>query len=443
MSYTEKYLKYGIFYLDLRFHRAKLWQHTALCVCALQGLRLGTKLLIEKEMEIIMIDKVYNVIKDSIDSGSTAGANLLVLKDGKEVVYCDYGFRDLENHIAISRDTIFRLYSQTKPITAAATVLLASEGKIDLSADIAEYLPEFQNQFVNVNGRRVPAARRITGKDLLNMTSGLAYPDEMTVGGRQSANIFWQVGNRLYTDKPVTTEEFSKMMAGIDLCFEPGERFMYGISADILGALVERVSGVSFGEFLNKRFFEPLEMQDTDFYVPKEKAGRLAKVYDGFGGELHELKTDHLGLRYMRDVPPAFESGGAGLCSTLDDYSHFGCMLLNMGEYKGRKIMPAQAVRFMTRGGLCAVQKPWLKMGWDWLGGYTYGSLMRICDNEAETTVFSSEGEYGWDGWLGTFFSNEPKHGITMLMGVQQAGMGRTATLARMLKNVVMAELAD
>ena len=229
--------------------------HCTLCLCVTKPVA-WHKVAYRKsntEMGIIMIDKVYNVIKDSIDSGSTAGANLLVLKDGKEVVYCDYGFRDLENHIAISRDTIFRLYSQTKPITAAATVLLASEGKIDLSADIAEYLPEFQNQFVNVNGRRVPATRHITCKDLLNMTSGLAYPDEMTVGGRKSANIFWQVGNRLYTDKPVTTEEFSKMMAGIDLCFEPGERFMYGISADILGALVERVSGVSFGELLNKR----------------------------------------------------------------------------------------------------------------------------------------------------------------------------------------------
>ena len=183
MSYTEKYLKYGIFYLDLRFHRAILCQHTALCVCALQGLRLGTKLLIEKEMEIIMIDKVYNVIKDSIDSGSTAGANLLVLKDGKEVVYCDYGFRDLENHIAISRDTIFRLYSQTKPITAAATVLLASEGKIDLSADIAEYLPEFQNQFVNVNGRRVPEGRRAPSRSRSRRGSSayvlMAFPSTM------------------------------------------------------------------------------------------------------------------------------------------------------------------------------------------------------------------------------------------------------------------------
>ncbi|MDE7298122.1 MAG: beta-lactamase family protein, partial [Lachnospiraceae bacterium] len=306
-----------------------------------------------------------------------------------------------------------------------------------------EYLPEFRKSFVNVKGRRVPAARNITVGDLRNMTSGLAYPDDATAGGRQAAEVFARVGSRLYTDRPVTTAEFSEMMSETDLCFEPGERFMYGTSADILGALVERISGRSFGEFLDERFFQPLEMPDTGVYVPAEKACRLARVYDYSEQGLYELRTDHLGLRYMRDVPPAFESGGAGLCSTLDDYSHFAQMLLDLGEYRGRRIMPAQAVKFMTRGGLTAAQKPQLKQGWDWMGGYTYGNLMRVCDNEAETTVFSSKGEYGWDGWLGTFFSNEPAHGITLLFGVQQAGIGRTGELVRRLKNLVMSELAD
>lgn len=386
-------------------------------------------------------DKLYEVMKESIDSGSASGANLLVRRNGKEEAYCEYGFRDLENRVPVSRDTIFRLYSMTKPITAAAAILCAAEGKFDISADLGEYLPEFRNPFVSVNGRRVPAARHITVRDLLNMTSGLAYPNEETAGGRQAGAVFAQIAGRLYTDRPVTTAEFSEMTAKNDLCFEPGENFMYGTSADILGALVERVSGQSFGEFLKRRFFEPLEMADTDFYVPKEKAGRLAKVYDYSEQGLYELKTEHLGLRYLRDVPPAFESGGAGLCSTLDDYSHFAQMLLDAGEFRGRRIMPAQAVKYMIRGGLKASQKPQLKQGWDWMGGYTYGSLMRVCENEAETCIFSSKGEYGWDGWLGTFFSNEPAHGITLLFGVQQIGIGRAGELVRRLKNVVMSEL--
>lgn len=388
-----------------------------------------------------MYNKIYNTIKESIDSGSTSGANILVLKHGKEELYCEYGLKDTENNIPMTRDTIFRLYSQTKPVTAAAAVLLASKGKIDLSADIADYLPQFKESFVNINGVRTPARRHITVNDLLNMTSGLAYPDENTPGGRQSGTLFWNMEQRLFGDNPMTTAEFAEDAAKLDLCFEPGERFMYGISADILGALIEKAADMSFGEFLKKEFFEPLDMPDTDFYVPAEKAHRLAKVYNYSENGLTECITNHLGLRYNRDVPPAFESGGAGLCSTLDDYSHFASMLLNGGTYCGKRILPEAAVRFMTKGGLDEAQKKQLHDGWDWLGGYSYGCLMRICEEERFTSVFSSKGEYGWDGWLGTFFSNEPAHGITLLMGVQQVGIGRTGTLVRKLKNIVMSEL--
>ncbi len=388
-----------------------------------------------------MYNKIYNAIKESIDSGSTSGVNVLVLKNGIEQLYCEYGLRDIENNIPMTRNTIFRLYSQSKPVTAAAVILLASKGKIDISADIADYLPEFSaEQWVNCGERHV-AKRRITVRDLLNMTSGLAYPDERTAGGMQSGEMFRKMDRRLYSGNPVTTAEFSQMTARLDLCFEPGKRFMYGISADILGAMIERVSGMKFGEFLKKEFFEPLEMCDTDFYVPAEKSHRLAKVYNYSENGLTECITNHLALRYSRDIPPAFESGGAGLCSTLDDYSHFAEMLLNMGEYKGRRIMPEQAVKFMTTSHFSPALKSDLNNGWDWLSGYCYGNLMRICTDEDETAVFSSKGEYGWDGWLGTFFSNEPAHGITLLVGVQQVGIGRTGTLIKKLKNIVMSEL--
>lgn len=388
-----------------------------------------------------MYNKIYNAIKDSVDNGNMSGINVLILKNNMEAAYCEYGLRDIENRIPMTRDTIFRLYSQTKPITSAAAMLLVAEGKIDLSAWLSDYMPEFGSSFINVNGERIPAQNHITVRNLLNMTSGLPYPGEYNESVRQSGEVFWKMDQRLYSDDPVSTAEFAKMISGIDLCFEPGSEFMYGVSADILGALIERVSGMKFGEFLRKNFFEPLEMEDTDFYVPQNKAYRLAKVYDYSDSGLREAKTNHLGLRYDRSIPPAFESGGAGLCSTLDDYAKFASMLLNGGEYKGRKIMPRAAVKYMTSSCTNAAQSLQLSNCWTWMSGYSYGNLMRICTDESQTSLFSSKGEYGWDGWLGTFFSNEPSHGITMLVGAQQVGVGGVGTVTRKIKNIVMSEL--
>ncbi len=183
-------------------------------------------------------------------------------------------------------------------------------------------------------------------------------------------------------------------------------------------------------------------MKDMDFYVPQEKRGRLAKVYDYGSAGLCECPTDHLGLRYNRDVVPAFQSGGAGLCGTLDDYANFAQMLLQGGRWQEKQILPEFAVHYLTHGGLEVSQDKYLWQGWPCLSGYTYGNLMRVCRERSRTTLFSGEGEYGWDGWLGVFFSNEPSCGITMLFGTQQIGIGRAATLIRKIKNIVMSELA-
>lgn len=388
-------------------------------------------------------NKINELLKNAVKNGDTAGANVLVLKDGKEVAYCESGFRDIANGVPITRDTVFRLYSQTKPVTAAAVMLLVSQGKIDLTSWLSDYMPEYGDMYVNVGGKRRPAENHITVGMLMNMTSGIAYPDENSAGGRQSGKVFWTIENRLFSDTPVTTSEFAEMTSRCDLCFEPGERFMYGASADILGALVERVSGMSFRDFLIENFFEPLDMNDTDFYVPAEKSARLAKVYDYSESGLTECRTNHLGLRYERDVIPAFRSGGAGLCSTLDDYAKFASMLLSGGLHRGKRIMPEAAVKLLTCGGrLPRGKEKDLQECWGWLSGYTYGNLMRVCEDESRAMVFSSKGEYGWDGWLGTFFSNEPAHGITLLFGTQQVGIGRTGTLVRKIKNIVMSELA-
>ena len=382
------------------------------------------------------------LIRQAVDKGDIAGASILVLIDGREVLYADAGMRDMENKVPMSRDTIFRLYSQTKPVTAAAAILLASMGVIDLSADIADYLPEFSKQYVWKDGKKVPVSRRVTVRDLLNMTSGLPYPFEGHPSGEKSGEVFWKTTRSLYEGEPVTTRRFCEMMAEVPCCFEPGSEFQYGVGADLIGGIIDRVSGMSFGEFLHTYFLDPLDMNDTDFYVPKEKQARLAKVYEYGKDGLIENKTDNLSMRYMRDIRPAFESGGAGLCSTLDDYAKFAGMLLNGGVHEGRRIMPEYAVEYLIRGGIAPELRRYLWQGWDWMRGYGYGNFMRVCEDENMTTLFSSKGEYGWDGWLGTFFSNEPKHGMTFLFGVQQTGIGMAGTLTRKLKNLVMSEFA-
>lgn len=396
--------------------------------------------LIKKGKAITMYDKLYSTMKQSIDNGMSSGVNLLVQKDGKEVIYCEYGYRDLDNKIPMARDTIFRIYSASKPVTSAAAMLLVSRGQLDLAADISTYLPEFKNPYVNMNDERVPATRGIKVKDLLNMTSGLPYPDASTPGGRQCAAVFDTINDRLYTDHPVSTQEFVRMMAENDLCFHPGSKFMYGVSADILGGIIERVADMSLPEFMQKELFEPLEMQDTAFYVPQEKAHRVAKVYGRPFGQIQEVKTNNLGIKYTLDVPPAFASGGAGLCSTIDDYSHFANMLLNNGEYAGRQILPSKIVTNMTKGGMTDIQTATFQNDWVDMCGYTYGNLLRVCLNESQTIVLTSKGEYGWNGWLGTYFSNEPAHNLTVLMGIQSFE-GDPESLARKLKNIIMSEL--
>lgn len=390
-----------------------------------------------------MKERVLEAMKRAVETGRAAGVSLLVYQHGEEKLYCDYGFRDLENRIAMSRDTIFRMYSMSKPITSAAMMLLMSRGQVDAGSPVWEYLPEYRQMMSLQNGTPAPVRRTMTVRDLLNMTSGLPYPGDNNAAAVQADAVFRELGQRLYTDHAMTTREFARRMAKNVLAFEPGSEFMYGTSADVCGALIEEVTGKRFGAFLQEEFFGPLGMEDTDFYVPAEKQERLAKVYTLRDGKLTEFVTDHLGVTYERKTAPAFESGGAGLCSTLPDYAAFGTMLMNDGMYKGQRILPKQAIRFMHSGGLTEAQRNTLNRGWDWMGGaYTYGNFVRILTDEGMTTHFANKGEYGWDGWLGTFFSNEPESGITFVFGIQLSADPNALFLVHELKNIVMSELA-
>lgn len=390
----------------------------------------------------MLSEKLKQELIRAVERGEVAGANILILKDGKEAAYAQAGYADLEEKRHFERDTITRLYSMTKPVTSAAAMALMERGLLDLGANVQEFLPGFQNAMVAGEEGLVPVRRPVRIQDLLQMTSGLVYGGAAPcISYSETKKLFEEIKARLFGEEALGTVEIANRLGKIPLAFQPGSAWQYGTSADVLGAVIEVISGKRFGEFLRETFFEPLEMEDTAFYVPEEKQPRLAKVYERTAEGLALYTQSHLGIMNTMEKQPAFESGGAGLASTMDDYSHFAAMLMAQGTYKGREILKPQTVRFMTGAELLSWQQEVFDHNWDSLGGYTYGNLMRVAKEPGKTFFMATEGEYGWDGWLGDYFSNSPKNGITILISQQLRDAG-TTSLTRRLKNIVWSELA-
>lgn len=387
---------------------------------------------------------LQRVMQQAVEEKLIAGMNLLAEKDGQELCCCQAGLADVERGLPFERNTIFRLYSQTKPITAAAAMILLERGMLDLQQPVAEFIPAFGKQKAMVNGRLETPVRPMFVKDLLNMTSGLLYPNDESEAGRRSGAVFEEACKRLYTDHPMTTMELANGLAEGTLDYLPGSAWQYGTSADVLGAVIEAVSGMRFGEFLQKEIFEPLGMKDTAFWVPGEKRDRLASPYETVTKEdgskaLVRYDGDNLAIRNDMAAEPAFESGGAGLASTLDDYMRFARMLRQGGELDGVRILKPRTVRFMTGGQLTDCQQEAFNR-WIGLEGYSYANLMRVCKNPAQSGFLASKGEYGWDGWLGAYFANFPEENLTILMGIQKRDAG-TFSVTRKLRNIILSRL--
>lgn len=385
-------------------------------------------------------ERIQSLMDEAIADGTTAGISMMVRKENEELFYINRGYKNREEKSKIERDTIFRMYSMTKPITAAAVMILMEQGKLDLGQPVEEFLPGFANLKVEENGALRPAGKPVTCHYLLNMTSGLTYGGDETMAGRMIDEYLKECEAGMFTDRAVTTEEFANHIGTIPLAYDPDSSFRYGLSADILGAVIEKASGMRFGEFLEKYLFNPLGMKDTGFWVPEEKQHRLADAYElAEKGNMHPYTGNHLVISYKMDRPPAFESGGAGLVSTIDDYAKFAQMLLNEGSLNGVRILSPETVRFLTSGGLTAPQQEALGQ-WVGLEGYTYSHLMRRVLDTGRTSGLSREGEYGWDGWLGCYFANFPREKMTILMMQQRKDAG-TIPLTRKLRNVVLMNL--
>lgn len=376
--------------------------------------------------------KVKALLERAVDRGELPCASVMVVQNDHVVCYTQAG-KDPGTGKEIARDTIFRLYSQSKPVTSAAVCLLTERGVIDMNDPVEMYLPGFADARVLENGGLVPARRPVKLMDLMGMCAGLCYPME-DAPGQYAAELFDRNQAEMDAGRPgLTTVEMANEIGKLPLAFHPGTEFRYSTCADVLGAVVEVASGKPYGDFLREEIFEPLEMKDTGFSVPEEKLPRLVTCAKRTPEGIRVMECKHLNVgNYTRE--PAFASGGAGLVSTLDDYRHFASMLLHGGEYKGTRILSAATVDWMTRSQIE------LRWRWGGLEGFNYGKLMRICEYPGQVPGLARMGEYGWDGWLGTYFANFPDLKMTLLLNQNVADTG-TGPVTRSVRNAVLAHL--
>jgi CubicO group peptidase (beta-lactamase class C family) len=369
------------------------------------------------------LDRVENHLKQRyIDAGRFPGTQLLVYRRGKIVHSTVQGFADLERKVPVKDDTIFRIYSMTKPITSVAFMMLVEEGKVALDESVHKYIPEWKNLGVFQAGTypaflTKPPARPMQIVDLLRHTSGLTY------GFQQRSNVDAGYRERKIgeVEKAGTLQSMIDDLAKIPLEFSPGEAWNYSVSTDVLGYLVGLISGMPFEQFLKERIFNPLGMNDTDFFVPADKAHRFAACYsaDPKGG-FNPLAADRKVNLTLQDdpttssflSPPSLVSGGGGLCSTAADYLTFCRALLNRGELGGVRLIGPKTLALMTTnhlpGGRDLTELSRSLFSEATLAGVGFGLGFAVTMNPATTLIPGSPGEYYWGGAATTSFWIDP-----------------------------------
>jgi CubicO group peptidase (beta-lactamase class C family) len=391
-----------------------------------------------------------------IEAGRYPGAQLLVYRRGKIVHSCVAGYADLERKVPVKDDTIFRIYSMTKPITSVAFMMLVEEGLVAIDDPVHKYIPEWKNLGVFVAGSHPayltrPPARPMLIVDLLRHTSGLTY------GFQQRTNV--DAGYRAAKiGEVVTSGTLDSMIADlakIPLEFSPGEAWNYSVSTDVLGYLVGKISGIPFDQFLKERIFGPLGMNDTDFHVPAAKAHRFAACYSADPpGEIKFHATERKAMLTLQDDPtkspflrpPTLISGGGGLCSTAADYLTFCRALLNRGELGGVRLLGPKTLALMTTnhlpGGrdLPALSRSMFSEATN--NGIGFGLGFAVTMDPAQTLIASSPGEYYWGGAAATAFWIDPAEELITVFMTQV--MPSTAyPIRRELRTMINAAITD
>jgi CubicO group peptidase (beta-lactamase class C family) len=367
------------------------------------------------EDRLIRIDKM---LQQSIDSGWIVGAVGFIARDGKIVYNKAFGINDIETKSPMRTDDIFRIASQTKAITSVAVMMLFEEGKFLLDDPISKYIPEFTNPSVldrfnekDTTFATIPANREITIRDLLTHTSGIDYAG---IGSMNFRAIYAKSGipAGFGSDKILLGDKI-KALGKLPLAHQPGGNFTYGLNVDVLGYLVEVLSGESLDQFFQKHIFEPLGMTDSYFYLPSSKFERLVTVYTE-DDRYHFLKwTDQtlLGIRVNYPmVKGTYFSGGAGLSSTIKDYATFLQMLLNKGEYNGKRLLSRRTVELITTNQIGDLN----------LGRDKFGLGFQITTKNGQAVLGVSEGSFSWGGFFGTTYWADPRERLVCLMFIQQ-----------------------
>lgn len=361
------------------------------------------------------LNRISTAMQGYVDQNKLAGLVVLVARYGK-VVYRDrFGLMDAEANKPMEFDTIFRIYSMTKPITSVALMMLYEEGGFHLYDPVSKFIPEFADikVFTQVSKkyyRVTEPERKITIWHLLTHTAGLTYDffEDSPVDVMYREADFHK-SNR-------TLEEMVRELVKIPLVHQPGDVWRYSMATDVLGRLVEVISGVSFDSFLEENIFKPLDMKDTDFYVPEAKLDRFAAMYGPTENDGIELLDAPSTSQYIKK--PRFLSGGGGLVSTASDYLRFCQMLLNGGELDGIRLLGRKTVELMTINHLPNELIP-IQVQPHILHGCGFGLGFRVLVNVAQAGRLGTEGEYGWGGGASTSFFIDPKENLIGLLLTQ------------------------
>ena len=379
-----------------------------------QTIQTGTR---NNAVDYERLTRIDGLINEYISKNWLTGAVSIVIKDNQVVQYKGYGYADIATKKPMKNDAIFRIMSQTKAITSVGIMILYEQGKLLLDQPISDFIPEFKNPVVldkfndaDTTYTTIPAKSEITIRQLLTHTSGLDYTD---IGSSKVAAIYSKnhIPSGLgYFDADLL--ERMKALGKLPLSFQPGEKWQYGLNSDLLGCLIEVISGMNLEDFLRKNIFEPLGMKDTYFNVPSSKADRLATVYTEDASNKiipwsHEFRNIDPDYPIMKK---RYFSGGAGLSSTAFDYAVFMQMLLNGGKYNGHQILGKRTVEMITSGQL--------KDGM--FGDDNMGLGFGITSERSAAKGPRNAGSFEWGGYYGTTYWADPKSKLVCLFMTQQ-----------------------
>ncbi len=394
------------------------------------------------------LERISSITQGFINEGQLAGTVTVVARRGKVAHFEAYGMMDLEADKPMQKDTIFRIYSMTKPIAAVGVMILCEEGKLTLDAPASTYLPELSGMQVAGDANAnvftpVEANREMTVQDLMQHTAGLPGAARYMNGNTAVDKLYRKAGlDRLHE---CDLRDLVERLGTIPLLYQPGTKWHYSIAADVLGRLIEVGSGQPFDQFLAERIFQPLGMTDTGFYVPAEKIDRLAGMYGPKPtGGLQTIDAPEGGTGHISKTSfikkPRFLSAGGGLVSTASDFARFCLMLSGKGVLSGQRLMKAESIELMTRNHLPENLIPLDKKPEDRYGGLGFGLGVSVRVQQTDWVPASQIGEYGWIGGTSTEFWISPRDELVAITLAQHIPF---SPLSHTLKPMVYAAIAE